>query len=252
MAKLRDKNLYFAQLAEEAQRFDDAVSNMYAIGVMSSSPSDGQEKVQLSVDERNILSASYKKALGERRAAWRTITSIIGKEHARGNSVQMGYAKEYCAKLEAELNATCSGALRLLDDILIPAVTSSEAKVFYLKMRADWCRYMTEFNREDMKAKATEEAKSGYLAAQGLAESDLSVTHPVRLGLALNFSVFQYEVLENYDDARRNARKAFEDAVAEINNVEQDAYVDATITMQLLRDNLALWRKGGDFDLDDG
>merc|ERR1711998_798817 len=78
-------------------------------------------------------------------------------------------------------------------------------------------------------------------AAQKVAEADLVVTHPIRLGLALNFSVFQYEVLQNPDEACKMAREAFESAIAELDNVAEDSYKDSTLIMQLLRDNLTLW-----------
>merc|ERR1712118_362290 len=71
--------------------------------------------------------------------------------------------------------------------------------------------------------------------------SGLPVTHPIRLGLALNYSVFQYEVLGNPEEACKMARTAFEDAIAELDNVAEDSYKDSTLIMQLLRDNLTLW-----------
>ena len=67
------------------------------------------------------------------------------------------------------------------------------------------------------------------------------VTHPIRLGLALNYSVFMYEVLNDPDEACKMARTAFEDAIAELDNVAEDSYKDSTLIMQLLRDNLTLW-----------
>merc|ERR1712184_150709 len=83
-------------------------------------------------------------------------------------------------------------------------------------------------------------AGGAYEAAQDEAK-DLPVTHPIRLGLALNFSVFQYEVLSNPDEACKMARSAFEDAIADLDNVAEDSYKDSTLIMQLLRDNLTLW-----------
>ena len=74
-----------------------------------------------------------------------------------------------------------------------------------------------------------------------IAQAKLLVTHPIRLGLALNFSVFHYEVLNNPDEACKMARTAFEDAIAELDNVSEDSYKDSTLIMQLLRDNLTLW-----------
>merc|ERR1712004_7094 len=98
-----------------------------------------------------------------------------------------------------------------------------------------------EFSADDKKAKAAENARQAYEEASKVAEKDLAVTHPIRLGLALNYSVFQYEVLSNPDEACKMARTAFEDAIAELDNVQEDSYKDATLIMQLLRDNLTLW-----------
>merc|ERR1712183_814085 len=88
---------------------------------------------------------------------------------------------------------------------------------------------------------AAENARAAYEEANTVAERDLAVTHPIRLGLALNFSVFQYEVLNKPEDACKMARTAFEDAIAELDNVAEDSYKDSTLIMQLLRDNLTLW-----------
>eukprot|EP00972_Heterocapsa_arctica_P101979 15024911-Heterocapsa_arctica.AAC.1 len=108
-------------------------------------------------------------------------------------------------------------------------------------MKADYYRYIAEFREGDDKAKAAENARASYQEAQTVAEKDLAVTHPIRLGLALNYSVFQYEVLSNPDEACKMARTAFEDAIAELDNVAEDSYKDSTLIMQLLRDNLTLW-----------
>ena len=96
---------------------------------------------------------------------------------------------------------------------------------------------------------AAESARVAYDEAMTEASKELAVTHPIRLGLALNFSVFQYEVLSNPDEACKMARTAFEDAIAELDNVAEDSYKDSTLIMQLLRDNLTLWtsdQEGGD------
>merc|ERR1711988_1650698 len=148
---------------------------------------------------------------------------------------------EYCAKVEKELDKICDTILKLLDDKLITKASNGESKVFYQKMKADYYRYIAEFSADDKKSKAAESARVAYAEAQSVAEKDLAVTHPIRLGLALNYSVFQYEVLQNPDEACKMARTAFEDAIAELDNVAEDSYKDSTLIMQLLRDNLTLW-----------
>merc|ERR1739846_83090 len=136
--------------------------------------------------------------------------------------------------------------LGLLDGNLIGKASSGESKVFYQKMKADYYRYIAEFTKDSEKDKAAEKARKAYDEANTVAEKDLAVTHPIRLGLALNFSVFQYEVLGKPEDACKMARTAFEDAIAELDNVAEDSYKDSTLIMQLLRDNLTLWTSDGE------
>merc|ERR1712241_352278 len=164
----------------------------------------------------------------------------------KGNEDQPKWAKEYCSKVEAELQKICDTILGLLDDNLIPKATTGESKVFYQKMKADYYRYIAEFTEADKRAQSAESARQAYEEATKVAEKDLAVTHPIRLGLALNYSVFQYEVLSNPDDACKLARTAFEDAIAELDNVAEESYKDSTLIMQLLRDNLTLWTSGGE------
>ena len=71
--------------------------------------------------------------------------------------------------------------------------------------------------------------------------SGLAPTHPIRLGLALNFSVFLYEVQQKNEEACTLAKGAFDDAIAELDTLDEESYKDSTLIMQLLRDNLTLW-----------
>merc|ERR1712007_194967 len=168
------------------------------------------------------------------------------KEENKGNAEQATFAKEYRTTVEKELQGICDTILGLLDQNLISKASTGESKVFYQKMKADYYRYIAEFTSADAKAKAADNARKAYEEAQAVAEKDLAVTHPIRLGLALNFSVFQYEVLQNQDEACKMARTAFEDAIAELDNVQEDSYKDSTLIMQLLRDNLTLWTSDGE------
>eukprot|EP00419_Tripos_fusus_P033415 CAMPEP_0172777644 /NCGR_PEP_ID=MMETSP1074-20121228/201508_1 /TAXON_ID=2916 /ORGANISM="Ceratium fusus, Strain PA161109" /LENGTH=243 /DNA_ID=CAMNT_0013614569 /DNA_START=56 /DNA_END=787 /DNA_ORIENTATION=- len=232
MADARSKNVYFAKLAEQAERYDEMADHMEEVG------KSGED---LTVEERNLLSVAYKNAVGSRRAAWRIITSVEEKEKGKGNDENASFAKEYCGKVEKELQKICDTILELLDKKLIPKTPSGESNVFYVKMKADYCRYIAEFTSGDTKQQAAQDAKTAYGDATKVAEKDLVVTHPIRLGLALNYSVFMYEVLNQPDEACKMARTAFEDAIAELDNVGEESYKDSTLIMQLLRDNLTLW-----------
>jgi 14-3-3 protein epsilon len=89
---------------------------------------------ELSVEERNLLSVGYKNIVGVRRASWRIVTSIEQKEEARGNTDNVKLIREYRGKVEDELNSICEDILKVLDDNLIPTASTSDPKVFYLKM----------------------------------------------------------------------------------------------------------------------
>ena len=53
--------------------------------------------------------------------------------------------------------------------------------------------------------------------------------------------VFYYEVLQLPERAGQMAKAAFDEAVAELDKLPEEHYKDATLIMQLLRDNLTIW-----------
>jgi 14-3-3 protein epsilon len=211
--------------------------------------------VELTVEERNLLSVAYKNVIGARRASWRIISSIEQKEENKGNAKQVEMIKGYRSSVEGELNQTCDDILNLLTENLIPSSTSGESKVFYYKMKGDYHRYLAEFQAGETRKASTEDALTAYKAASEIAVTELPPTHPIRLGLALNFSVFYYEILNSPDRACQLAKQAFDDAIAELDTLSEESYKDSTLIMQLLRDNLTLWTSdmqdeaGGDDDL---
>ena len=103
-----------------------------------------QQAGQLSNEERNLLSVAYKNYVGSRRAAWRTISAIQNREEFKG-SRHLELIKEYRKRIEAELHDICKDVLSLLKDVLIARSDNNEAKVFYMKMRGDYYRYLCEF-----------------------------------------------------------------------------------------------------------
>lgn len=226
--------VYKAKLAEQAERYDEMAQYMQLVA-------KNAQLEELTVEERNLLSVAYKNAVGSRRASWRIISSVEQKEQSKGNEENAQRAREYRAKVEQELQTICDEILDLLTKHLIPHSQNGESRVFYSKMEGDYHRYIAEFVEGSAREEAGNKAKQAYTEAMTIAQQDLLVTHPIRLGLALNFSVFHYEVLGNPDEACRMARTAFEEAIAELDNVSEDSYKDSTLIMQLLRDNLTLW-----------
>lgn len=193
----------------------------------------------MSNEERNLLSVAYKNSVGARRTAWRTISAIQQKEEYKGSRF-IDIIKGYRAKIENELEVICNDVLDLLDNVLIKNSKNPEAKVFFLKMKGDYYRYLGEFLTGDKRKNVIQLAQEAYKVASNEAEA-LKTTHPIRLGLALNYSVFYYEILNSPDHACKLAKAAFDNAIAELDGLEEDEYRDSATIMQLLRDNLTLW-----------
>eukprot|EP00966_Prymnesium_polylepis_P072016 1672635-Prymnesium_polylepis.1 len=107
-------------------------------------------------------------------------------------------------------------------------------------MKADYYRYLAEFAKEKAKTENADCADKAYKEATEKA-NDLAPTHPIRLGLALNYSVFLYEVQGETSKACELAKEAFDNAIAELDTLDEESYKDSTLIMQLLRDNLTLW-----------
>ena len=78
--------------------------------------------------------------------------------------------------------------------------------MFYYKMKGDYHRYLAEFATGNDRKEAAENSLVAYKAASDIAMTELPPTHPIRLGLALNFSVFYYEILNSPDRACRLAK----------------------------------------------
>jgi 14-3-3 protein beta/theta/zeta len=219
-----------AKLAEQAERYDDMASSMKAVT---------ETGIELTNEERNLLSVAYKNVVGARRSSWRVISSI--EQRMDGNEAGKKMTKEYREKVEAELKEICEGVLSLLDNFLIPKASGAEPKVFYLKMKGDYFRYVAEVAAGEDRKTVIENSQKAYLEATDVTKAEMNPTHPMRLGLALNHSVFSYEILNAPEEACKLAKTAFDDAMGELDKLDEHSYKDSTLIMQLLRDNLTLW-----------
>ncbi|MGB1602549.1 MAG: 14-3-3 family protein, partial [Promethearchaeia archaeon] len=163
-----ESKVYIAKMAEQAERFEEMVSATKSIAKMG---------VDLTVEERSLLSVAYKNVVGARRASWKIISSIEQKETDEQN---LSLIRTYLVKVEKELSDVCREIISLLGTYLIPSAAEAEPKVFYLKMHGDYWRYLAEVANGDER-KVTASARS-------LARS-LSLPHTVLLSVCMRFGV---------------------------------------------------------------
>lgn len=228
---------FMAKLTEQAERYDEMALCMRKIVKLNS---------ELSQDERNLLAVAYKNIISSRRAAWRVITAIEQQEIERqpggAPSENLPTIVMLRKRFEQELAAACEDLLGLLDTYLIPGAQGGEPKVFYLKMKGDYHRYYAETAAGDEQKTLALEA---YEKAMEVANGSLAPTHPTRLGLVLNLSVFHYEIMKNHETGYNLARTAYDEASSELDALDDEPYREAALIVQLLRDNINLWNDDG-------
>lgn len=233
-----DKQLLeMARLAEISERYEDMCKIMKK-RVLSGNP--------LNVEERNSLSMAYKNVIGQRRAAIHTAKEGMPEDGTDDCKMYTDYLQCF----EEEHVNISNEILGLLNSKLIPGSAGAaaddsdavETEVFYLKMAGDYYRYLTESctRNESQNEEYKAQTCSFYEKASKVAEN-LTEIHPIRLGLALNYSVCFYEILGEQEKAKELARTAFDTAIEKLGSQSEPELKDSTVIMQLLRDNLTLW-----------
>jgi len=241
----REHLIELAEIADRSDRYTDMARYMRQISEI--------EK-PLSSHERNLFSVAYKNVIGKLRASWRISQEIKRREGKISKTEDIGVEipEELMAKLEVEMNEVCEDVFALIKDELLPLVEAPvnpdewEAKTSYIKMRADYFRYKAEYTRGEEKDAAIEKARQSYEEATAICADPTNVLkpgNPICLGLALNYSVFHFEIEKDIVKANMLAKEAFDKGLACIGDDGHDnlSYTDTSIILQLIRDNLVLW-----------
>ena len=227
----REEYVYLAKLYERAERFPDMVK--FINKFIELDP-------KLNKEERGLLNAGYKNIISSKRNSWRLLNSMEQKEENK-NPFQSANIKEVKDKIGNELNSICAELITIADKYLIPNASSPEDKVFYMKLKADYYRYKCEFANDKDYEEACSNAEKIYKEAQEIASKELPINNSTRLGLELNFSVFYYEIKGLKEEACKTARKAFDEAMKVLDDLEKTKAKDTLLIIQLLKENLILW-----------
>ena len=132
--------------------------------------------------------------------------------------------------------------VQIVESQCMKVAATDETKAFFYKMIGDYYRYVAECAQEDKIEAVKNGALKNYQLAQTQSES-LNACNPIRLGLALNFSVFHYEVMNNHKEACELGEKALSDALEKIDDVDEETFRDAKSIIELLKENLSLWKE---------
>jgi 14-3-3 protein epsilon len=238
----RSDALFLARLAEQAERYEEMVLYMKRIVQL------GIQGDELTVEERNLISVGYKNMMSVRRTAWR---QIVSHKANLANETELPISADKATELSSDYQKTISNELfNLITEVSNEIVKvyvegpqkadDPEVLVFFHKMEGDYNRYGAEITEGAEREVYKSKAEAAYEKAQKMG-SHLKETNPIRLGLALNYSVFFYEICEKKAEASDLAQAAFDNAIELLDGLDEEAYRDSTLIMQLLKDNLQLW-----------
>lgn len=150
---------------------------------------------------------------------------------------------EYKKRIEEELYKNCDEIINTIKSDVLAKAADDESRAFFLKMIGDYCRYVAESAKDDRLNNTKTQALSSYSEASQIAEKSLNACNSIRLGLALNFSVFHYEVMQDVKKACELGDKALQDALDKLDDCDEETFRDAQSIIELLRENLALWKE---------
>jgi len=268
----------FARVCESAERFEDMSDVMKEIVTKS------DKGKNLTDEHQALMSVAFKNVVGDLRKAMRKLeveTAEVGME-----DLQKSYKKRIIAQVKTQCEGVIKllndhlidsdfvnkhnggwdewvekngGEAKqekelpgYMEDIERKMATAEEftayrlkleAQTFFLKMLGDYWRYLSEAEASDGSINS---ADKNYSSAWTMAKSFMPPTHPTRLGLALNSSVFVQEIQKDTKKAQKIAKEAFESAIQSLDTLNDTSYKDSTLIMQLLRDNLTIWQDSGD------
>jgi len=227
-----EEQIFMARVSEQSERFRDMVNYL--------KPVIKEKGANLTSDERNLLSVAFKNLVSQQRTAIRTIAAIEQNPKYQKFVPALG---EYKQKIEQELYKNCDEIINLIKNDVLTKASDDESRAFFLKMIGDYCRYIAESAKGERLEATKKQALESYQEACDIAQKSLNACNSIRLGLALNFSVFFYEVMQDVKKACELGDKALQDALDKLDDCEEETFRDAQSIIELLRENLSLWKE---------
>lgn len=223
------RSVFLAQTAEAAERYDEMC--VFMREVCMAVP-------ELNAEGRNLLYLAFKKRVGALRTHWRVVDDAAEAARESGAGDEAAFASERLESLANKI-AVVAGEVFAIIDRLESLVSTDEAGIFYMKMRADYHRYLAETRQGMARTAAAQVADAGYAEALARARGALRSGHATLLGVALNYAIFMREVCADRDGACRLVRATLAGAALEYGSYPDGE--EAAAALQLLRDNLGIW-----------
>ena len=227
----REEYVFLSKLYEKAERYPDMIKSIKEM--ISINP-------KLNKEECDILSTGYKNMITEKRSSWRILHSMERKERKIKSKI-LPQIREIKSHIEREIREVCNDLQILIDKYLLPNADDHENEICFNKLKADYYRYICEFAGGKEFEENLNKSEEFYKKAYNNSIKNLPVNNCTRVGLALNYAIFLYEVKGEKKNAFDIAKKTFDESMKFVDDLEKPKYRDTLMIIQLIKENLIFW-----------
>ena len=195
---------------------------------------------KLTKEEKKLFCIGYKNIISNKRNSFQILLNLLSKEDPKqANKVnEISKIKE---KVLSELKPILQEGLSILDGYLIPNAEDNESKILYMKLKADFYRYSCEFSEGEEFEEAANNSRKLYKEAFDLAEKELPLCNEIRLGLVLNYTVFEFDIMENKKEAYDMALKYYNNSLKILDDDENIIEYENLLLIHEIKDNTDNW-----------
>jgi len=232
------KNMYLARLCLNLENYEDSLRYVDQMAKLKEN--------EFSIEEREIFVNAYKSYISQKRNSWRILykkeADYIEEKNKNTNIIS-----EIKAKYEKSILDASQTFIHIIDKHIFPKLKTLDGKTFFLKVKADYYRYMSEISfGSDLKTYRKHSSK--FYKEAFTTSLMLNPLNIIRLGVALNYSVFFYEVLSNTLQSIMIATSALNEALKELKSYDEERLQDEKLKdaldiISIIKENIQYWAK---------
>ena len=197
---------------------------------------------QLTKNEQCLLSVCYKNFIDVSRGNLRALEAYLRDDELTSSRTKcIEYLQKRQQQIAEELKNYCNDLLDLVDTKLLPVAKDDESKAFYIKLKADYYRYLCEALSDKEKEEASEKADQQYKEAIELANKNLKSFTPSSLGIFLNYCVYLCETAQKKDEAIALAKETYDKNYPLLEQNSEKSSDEARMILKLLEENINMW-----------
>lgn len=229
-----EKAFYLANVCLQLGNIDDAVH--YSDEMVLTS------EVTMTKEMQRVLIGSYSNLIVPLRSSWRKLCQIETEEKVAKKMIN-----EIKIIKENLIISNCDKFIKMINENILTTKLDDEETALFLKVKADHYRYLAEITQGHQlyinKQNAFHFYKEAYLKAENF--DDLNST---KLNIALNYSVFLYEILNKRINSFFYAKEALYKALRALKNCDEEELTneemrDTLMIIEVLNRNVEDWYK---------